>query len=404
MRPRTALLACAMAVALPLASMAQYSVRLSPTDPTRVQTRQSVYVASFSPGNQGLLTFCSSPPPNIGNVERSDDLQATGLVMALADERYSLRGTSPGAEQTSPPRYWSRLEQSLAACAAYNYMVDLRLNAALARELSQAGPAAEQLFWHKLASTCSSSYIPLFSFASDLDDEKAESMRRKLRRALPQALLGRICDRPLALSSPLPTPWDFVIVSPESAPPLYRDQAAVSYWRSRFGKIPIFFSLHTPDFFRELFWYATGAAGFYHAEFPPRCTPENAMAWKALYSFNTFYLRIPHGSVRLMPELASPGICQAFGADNEVYCAIVNRSPSRLLLPQVKKMPESMDFWFNPASAQYITLPRVETPRRHVLTLSSPSQEPWIYCHFPMPKSGDEDSTTPQVKAKDEEE
>lgn len=395
---RLAAIAAILAIYAPDAR-AQGGVARATADPSRVRLIADPQILVFAPGNWGEAHLVAKPDLSPWRRNRIMELGCNGSVFRLADPEYDFQATSPDAEETSPPNYWARLRRILSTQGASVSATDFRITRPLLDEIASDGSAGTGEFCRRMGGAIDGLPAPMISFAPEIPAEKASPLRDALRVTAPRALLGCF------LENATPAGWDFVIVRPESVSSGLSGQSLVSHARSKAGGIPVFVQVPQPDFYSELFWVTAGAAGLYHGELPPVGTPAHEHAWMNLRAVATICGILTPGNVVRMPDLQVPGTEAAFGVPGRSFCLLLKPGASvDALFPDLPDRPEALGMWYNPLNDQHIILPRVQSPRGIPSRLMAPSGDRWIYCHFPLPKATDAETTMGAVVPLDGEE
>lgn len=407
--------AAALAAALVVAAAAAASLReqlfpvrpagpdLSPQNPTFFRFTRDPEVLCFLPGNQGEGLFqSSSPETGLPGPRALKELKCNGLVIVLDHPAYRLRAA--GSATTAADRWWEALAGVVAAAPSQGHALDLRVTDSLLNRLRAAGDGSLQEFGRRLAgllSSCGSRPLLSFEVSSPRRLRAAGQLRDMLRKEVPELRTGLVLTE-LPDSRPPRRAWDFVIADSEILPDWLQGQAAVSALHARLGPLPVILRFPHPDFYRDLVALATGAAGFQYAP-PAKDGPRKRdLAFRHLRAFTTLKNRMRDGQIRLMPELAGPGILGALGVPGESYCLLLLRGAQVSFTPPlVEGRPDSLSWWYRAATDESIVLPRQARPAGsppETLRLVPPSPEAaWIYCHEPLPARENWETTTPAV-------
>jgi hypothetical protein len=339
-------------------------------------------VAFFVPGNAGDAVL-RDPPGPAGHVPQQGELRCDGLVLEVYTPDYHW---PPAAGDG----YWQRLEVMLASAARAGMIVDLRITAAGAALLASAGRERVHAFAGHLAEVTHRNPCVIISFDFPAPDPAAVQVSAAIRAACPSLLTGQR----LPADGTLKPDADFAVVSPASAPPGYRDQAAVGYWHHRLRGRPVVFELSRPDPNASLFWFACGVAGLQHTSLPPPSDPANRRGFLALRATSALLQNLPDGRCPPRPELAGAGIAFAMGTENDFMGYLVRPAASpHVSVSSSSQRPDVVSFWFSIPRNQTIIEPRVPGPVSRRRMLAQPSNDGWFWGYYALPASDDHAST-----------
>ena len=358
-------------------------------DPTRLFGANTPV---FLPGNAGESAFLTTAPAQLGKLAYNEERAAKGQVIVLFSREYDFSPAANDAESTQPAGYWIRLASTIVQAAQFGMACDCRVTTELLTELQEHGASIGD-FSMRFARMLSKGLPPPLISVDLPRESDANSVLSTLRRDLPACKIGILCRTPTQLDEC--RDFDFAVVAESCLPPQYAVQAATSYIRSRVGQLPIIMQRTRPQFYKELFWTATGAAAIQYAkDLPSPGTPEHRIAWRNLRSICSFP-RWLGGTFHPANDLAQPGV---FGAivndDHSAAFLLLRNAKLELQLPELPPdKPEFIATWFNPVTDEYIVTPRTVAPLNRKIHVATPSADPWIYLHTFAPASTDRDST-----------
>ncbi|MBX7245063.1 MAG: hypothetical protein K1X53_06170 [Candidatus Sumerlaeaceae bacterium] len=378
----------AIILALPLISICQPATAIQEVtrwteNPTLFDFGRAPQIPCFGPPEFGARLFERTGTTPTLEQRQDATLLFDGLTLPVSGPTHKLRATSPDAESQSPMGYWAALQAQLATTARTGNMHELRFTDDFAHEMDAAGVQGAERYMERLVRMTPHAPSPIYTFDMHKFADQQVMLRDKLRRGLPRAMIG--CTMATAPATPLGTAgWDYAIVDPETAPPPYRDQAAVSFFRSRIGAKPVLFHVHRPDFHQLCFWYSTGAAGFYFDKMPATGSEDTTRPWREMRSFASIRFRFKDGVTQLLPEVAGPGAFGAFGEPGDTIAAFIPPDTKGVLFPPRSPMkPWYTSIWFNPQTDESILLPPAPEKAREIFSVFAPSSDEWLHIYSP---------------------
>ena len=377
---------------------AQMGVAVSTGDLARFRFVRDPQVPIFVPGNLGLSFLRERPSGAAHGVDPLGELACDGWLIEFADPRYDFRASDPDPATTATAGYWARLRSALLGAAYAGAITDFRVTDVLLDEFETTPSLTPEVFASRLAEAWKDAPRQLVSFDLPDEPEAAGRIRDALRRRIPGLLAGTVLRE-------LPPPagalegWDFAIVPPGAAPPMYQGQVLMPYLRRECAGLPVMLQLGRTEFRSELFWLATGAAGFQHAALPGPGSLERERDFAALRAVARVRFRFSDRTVTPMPELSAPGCPVAVGSpESIVYLLDPDAARARLCIPTNPTFPDFTGMWYDPTHDQMIIQPRSAAPRDRTLALRKPDAAPWIYCVAMHPPGDDSSTTTPAVR------
>lgn len=367
----------------------QRGVALSSHERTRVRFVRDPQVVSFLPGNRGLAAMLKQPPKIIGNAIRPGELACDGQRIDLYERCYDF--TPLGLDDATTQAYWQRLAEMVGGAAMTGFATELAVTDDFADAYSAAPPGVRHSFVAGLRAFDLMAPPPMITLSSSREAFVLE-MRRIVRTTLPNTLIGReLFSLPQSKADCIG--WDFFVVRVELAPEEHRGQTAIPFFRTILGERPIFLRVSKPSFHDELFWMATGAAGFHH-DLPTTASADYESFWRGLRGFGAFHLSMPNSMI-LSPERVRPGLLAVLAQPGAATFLLQTRATPTVDLRGILSAPEFVGIWYNPKSDQNIVLPRTSSPPR--MRLLPPSEQEWLFSCISLPRSGDADTTTPRV-------
>jgi len=365
-----------------------WAVAISETAPTLFRSLADPRLMIFGAGNDGARTFGEKRGVANPGLSYNQDIYPTAVVVEMWNRNYALSPFAPDAESTRPAGYWTRLNGVVAQAHGIGRSVDCRITTALL-ELIGKDTGRRGLVAAQLARIAGEQGAPMVSVACA---EGAEDVRGAIKAVAPHVLVGLVAgdQRDLERAGR----YDFV-VSPEAAVPVqWQGQTLVPYLHSRVGAKPVIVHVDRPNFYRELFYLASGAAGLQHAEMPSTATKVNRTAWINLRAITAFTGKQGVG-LQPAPDLLNAQLLGALRGGNNAVMLLPRRGAKfEFILSSVDAVhPEYIAGWYNPATDQSIVMPRGTTPPDGKFSRQVPSTDPWLYWHYGFPAATDQDST-----------
>ncbi|MCX7625295.1 MAG: hypothetical protein N2Z21_03685 [Candidatus Sumerlaeaceae bacterium] len=198
-------------------------------------------------------------------------IRGNGATHRLVASRFKPSSREGEATTPIPTAYAKELVALLGTGGPFDVPSELRVGNDVLRTLHSLPADQGKILARILALIVNTSNRPLITFEADVPVAAILAFQTTLAERKIRCLVG---TEQMPLPETSISLFDYLVCSPESFPHPYGDQAAVSYARCYAGDRPVLFRVKKAQFYPEVFWLATGAAGIRYEFGDDICTPE----------------------------------------------------------------------------------------------------------------------------------
>jgi hypothetical protein len=328
-------------------------------------------------------------------------IRANGHVHRLRAEKLRAAHESITTDTSFLPDYANQLRELLGAGGPFDIPTEIRVGRDAIDSLGSSNLGGARLLARKMALLFQSTNRPLLTFEADVPALAAIAVKEELQRHGTPCLIGRELDGDERELGPQ---YDYAIFDPSTFPLPYRDQAAVSFARAQIGERPLLFRVVHAQFYPELFWLATGAAGLRYEMGDDPCAASDAREFSRRRGLATV-LRV--GRYRPLTLEAT-----ALSPIGPASLAVWNQ-PVRFALPPLSRLEWSLSltydqaniypFWIDVENDVFVELAPLRNQRGRVdFSSGVPSKDrPYVFGCVYLPSANDRQTTIGPITALD---